>query len=64
MACMDDLAEDTLHYEIMPFLTYEERINFNQSLRPIHRQSKKIKTDKFLWINIVYRLKLNVKKRK
>jgi hypothetical protein len=64
MACMDDLAEDTLHYEIMPFLTYEERINFNQSLRPIHRQSKKIKTDKLtehlrtLFIN-QYLIKMN-----
>ena len=61
---MDDLAEDTLHYEIMPFLTYEERINFNQSLRPIHRQSKKIKTDKItehlrtLFIN-QYLIKMN-----
>ena len=38
---MDDLAEDTLHYEIMPYLNYEERINFNQSLKPIHRRNKK-----------------------
>jgi len=40
---MDSLAEDTLHYEIMPYLSYEERINFNMALKPQHRHTKKFK---------------------
>lgn len=65
MACMDDLAEDTLHYEIMPYLTYEERINFNQSLRPIHRRNKKLTKKQLLEHSFVitldeYTCKLNL----
>jgi len=47
MASMDDLSEDTIHYEIMPFLSYEDRINFNRTLKPEHRRTKKFaKKDK------------------
>ena len=65
MACMDDLAEDTLHYEIMPYLNYEERINFNQSLRPLHRRNKKFTKKQLLEhsfsiIALEYRVKLNL----
>jgi len=65
MACMDDLAEDTLHYEIMPYLTYEERINFNQSLRRLHRRNKKFTKKQllehsFAIITSEYRVKLNL----
>lgn len=42
MTCMDDIPEDILHYEIMKYLDFEEKIYFNQSLKPIHRKSKKI----------------------
>jgi hypothetical protein len=38
MTCMDNVPEDVMHYEIMPYLNYEERINFNQALKPIHRK--------------------------
>lgn len=62
---MDDLAEDTLHYEIMPYLNYEERINFNQSLKPIHRRNKKFTKKQLLEhsfsiIASEYRVKLNL----
>ena len=65
MACMDYLAEDTLHYEIMPYLNYEERINFNQSLKPIHRRNKKFTKKQLLehslhLITREYRIKLNL----
>lgn len=65
MACMDDLAEDTLHYEIMPFLTYGERINFNQSLRPLHRRNNKFTKQQLLehsfhMITYEYLAKLNI----
>jgi hypothetical protein len=65
MACMDDLAEDTLHYEIMPFLTYGERINFNQCLRPLHRRNEKFTKKQllehsFAIISSEYRVKLNL----
>ena len=47
MTSMDDLSEDTIHYEIMPFLSYEDRINFNRTLKPEHRRTKKFaKKDK------------------
>ena len=42
MACMDDIPEFVIQYEIMSYLTYEEKIWLNQSLKPIHRVSKKI----------------------
>ena len=42
MACMDDVPQFVIQYEIMPYLTYEEKIYLNQSLKPIHRVSKKI----------------------
>jgi flagellar motor component MotA len=42
MACMDFLSEDTLLYEIMPYLDYYSRINFNVSLRSLHRRGRNL----------------------
>jgi hypothetical protein len=42
MACMDDVPEFVVHYEIKSYLDFEDKINLNRALKPMHRMSKKI----------------------
>lgn len=39
---MDDVPEFIIHFEIKSYLDYEDKINLNRALQPIHRMSKKI----------------------
>lgn len=45
---MDDVPEFVVHYEIKAYLDFEDKINLNRALRPIHRMSKKISTEKLI----------------